>query len=76
MNKIHNALKTIAKMKVDYSVSFEKTVMCVKLKGYEFNYYEDGTANCITPLEKGCKNCLCWDKLDSACKSMIEIAKE
>lgn len=76
MNKIHNALKTIAKMKVDYSVSFEKTVMCVKLKGYEFNYYEDGTANCITPLEKGCRNCLCWDKLDSACKSMIEIAKE
>ena len=76
MNKIHNALKTIAKMKVDYSVSFEKTVMCVKLKGYTFNYYEDGTANCITPIEKGCRNCLCWDKLDSACKSMIEIAKE
>ena len=81
MNKIHNALKTIAKMKVDYSVSFEKmnytkdAVMCIKINGYTFNYYEDGTANCITPLEKGCRNCLCWDKLDSACKSMIEIAK-
>ena len=51
-------------------------ILTESIKGYTFNYYEDGTANCITPLEKGCRNCLCWDKLDSACKSMIEIAKE
>ena len=81
MNKIQNALKTIAKMKVDYSVSFEEMnytknkVMCIKINGYTFNYYEDGTASCTTPLEKGCRNCFCWDKIDSACKSMIEIAK-
>lgn len=81
MNKIFKTLNQIAKMKVDYSVSFEElyvskeTVMCIKINGYTFNYYEDGTASCTTPLEKGCRNCLCWDKLDSACKSMIEIAK-
>ena len=48
-------------MKVDYSVSFEElyvlkeTVMCIKINGYKFNYYEDGTASCTTLLEKGCR---------------------